>query len=253
MSTLATAFLVFLCCSGAALAGVMLHRKLPVHHLDGDSKDVVKLVMGLIATMAALVLGLLIASAKSSYDTQETELQQVATTIVQLDRMLELYGADARDARGSLRTAVTAALERVWPAHADGAVNLAPSATRYEANTLYSQVQSLSPTTEGQRHAQSAALELGASLGQMRVLMFEQLGRPVQWPLLVVLVFWVSVLFLGFGLLARFNVTVAVALTLGALSVASAIFMMLELSDPYGGLMRISDAPLRAALAQMGG
>jgi hypothetical protein len=82
--------------------------------------------------------------------------------------------------------------------------------------------------------------------------MFEQLGRSLAWPLLVVLVFWVSVLFLGFGLLARFNVTVAVALALGALSVASAIFMMLELSDPYGGLMRISDAPLRAALAQMG-
>ncbi len=251
MSALAIAFLAFVCCSGAAMAGMVLHRKLPDHHLDGDSKDVVKLVMGLIATMAALVLGLLIASAKSSYDTQTTELQQVSAGLVQLDRTLELYGPETREVRDSLKRSVAASLERVWPADESQPANLAPSLNRGQADALYAKLQSLAPTTEAQRHAQNSAMQLGAGLAQTRILMFEQLGGSVSWPLLGVLVFWLSVLFLGFGLFARFHITITVALIVGALSVAGAIFLILELSQPYQGLMRISDVPLRSALAQM--
>lgn len=251
MTALSIAFVVFLCCFGAALAGMFLHRNLPNHHLDGDSKDVVKLVMGLIATTAALVLGLLIASAKNSYDTQTTELQQVSATIVQLDRTLALYGPETREARESLKRTVTVALQRVWPADGSQPANLEPSLTRDQADAFYGRLQDLSPKTEGQRHAQSVALQLGASLAQTRILMFEQLGGSVSWPLLIILVFWLSVLFLGFGLFARFHITITVTLIVGALSVASAIFLILELSQPYQGLMRISDTSLRSALAQM--
>ena len=252
MSALAIAFLAFVCCSGAAMAGMVLHRKLPDHHLDGDSKDVVKLVMGLIATMAALVLGLLIASAKSSYDTQTTELQQVSAGLVQLDRTLELYGPETRE--------VTATVSNGrWLPHSNGSGLLTkvsrqiwrPRSTAVRPMHCMRKLQSLAPTTEAQRHAQNSAMQLGAGLAQTRILMFEQLGGSVSWPLLGVLVFWLSVLFLGFGLFARFHITITVALIVGALSVAGAIFLILELSQPYQGLMRISDVPLRSALAQM--
>jgi hypothetical protein len=251
LTALSIAFVVFLCCFGAALAGMVLHRKLPDHHLDGDSKDVVKLVMGLIATTAALVLGLLIASAKNSYDTQTTELQQVSATLVQLDRTLSLYGPETRDARDSLKRTVAVALQRVWPADGGQPANLEPSLTRDQADAFYGTLQNLSPKTEGQRHAQSSALQLAANLAQTRILMFEQLGGSVSWPLLMVLVFWLSVLFLGFGLFARFHINITVTLIVGALSVASAVFLILELSQPYQGLMRIPDTSLRGALAQM--
>jgi hypothetical protein len=251
LSALTIAFAAFVCCSGAAMAGMVLHRKLPDHHLDGDSKDVVKLVMGLIATMAALVLGLLIASAKSGYDTQTTELQQVSAGLVQLDRTLALYGPETRQARDSLKQSVTISLERIWPSDRRHPANLEPMLTRGQADAFYAELENLVPTTEGQRRAQNSALQLGAGLAQTRILMFEQLGGSVSWPLLCVLVFWLSVLFLGFGLFARFHITITVALIIGALSVAGAIFLILELSQPYQGLMRISDTPLRSALAQM--
>lgn len=251
MTALSIAFVVFVCCFGAALVGMVLHRKLPDHHLDGDSKDVVKLVMGLIATTAALVLGLLIASAKNSYDTQTTELQQVSATIVQLDRTLALYGPETQDAREGLKRTVTVAIQRVWPADGGQPANLQPSLTREPADAFYGKLRDLSPKTDAQRHAQNSALQLAANLAQTRILMFEQLGGSVSWPLLIILVLWLSVLFLGFGLFARFHITITVTLIIGALSVASAVFLILELSQPYQGLMRIPDTSLRSALAQI--
>jgi hypothetical protein len=251
LSALAIAVAVFICCFCAALVGMILHFKLPNDHLDGDSKDVVKLVMGLIATMAALVLGLLIASAKSSYDMQATEIQQVATDIVQLDRMLALYGPETRETRVVLRQMVLTAYQQVWPADDRQPANLDPSITQGQVNTLYEALQNLSPKTDAQHRIQDMALQLGAGVSHVRTLMFEQLGASFSWPLLLVLVFWVSMLFLGFGMFARFNITVTAALFVGALSVACAIFLILELNQPYAGLMRVSSAPIRGALARM--
>jgi hypothetical protein len=251
LSTLVTAFAVFACCFGAALAGMVLHIKVPDHHLDADSKDVVKLVMGLIATMAALVLGLLIASAKSAYDTQVSELQQASVNIVQLDRVLALYGPEVQEARGMLKQAVMVVHQQIWPLDDRQTASLDPKHMRDQADAFYEKLQNLSPQTDAQRRGQSAALDLLASVSQTRTLMFQQLGGSVSWPLLAVLVFWVSMLFLGFGLFARFHITTNIALIVGAVSVASAIFLILELSQPYAGLMRISDASYRNAMAQM--
>jgi hypothetical protein len=248
LSSLAIALVVFLFCFAAAIVGMVLNFRLPDHHLDGDSKDVVKLVMGLVATMAALVLGLLIASAKNSYDTQMTEMQEISTNLVQLDQMLVRYGAETKELRADLKTAVIAAHEQIWPPDSRKRASLDPSAGWHQGDALFAKLQNLIPKTDGQRSAQSAALQLGSGLSRIRVLMFEQVGTSISLPLLTVLLFWISALFLGFGLLARFNLTVAVALIVGALSVSSAIFLMLELSRPYEGLMRISDVSIRSAL-----
>ena len=86
MSAMAVGGIVFACVFGGALLGMVLRRALPAHHLSTDSKDVVKLGMGLVGTMAALALGLLLASAKSAYDAQADELRQMSATVLLLDR-----------------------------------------------------------------------------------------------------------------------------------------------------------------------
>jgi hypothetical protein len=246
MSTFAIASVVFGCCFG-----MVLHVKLPDRHLDGESRDVVKLVMGLIATIAALVLSLLIASANTSYDRQSSELKALSANIILLDRTLEFYGTGSKELRDRLRDDVRRTHDRIWSPEGVRPENLDSRETRNTTRAFAEQLQKLSPKTDMERTMQSQAMQESNSIEQSRLLMFQQLGGSISWPFLTVLVFWVSVLFLGFGLFARFNPTVTVALLVGALSVAGAIFLIQELGDPYHGLMRISDQPLRNAMAQM--
>jgi len=252
MSSLFGALVVFGCAFGAAVAGIVLHGKLPEHHQDAESKDVVKLVMGLIATMAALVLGLLIASAHASYDTQESEVQQLGVRIVQLDRVLAHYGPDAAEARNLLRQIVAGELKRIWPNSAGATADVELPPAREAGEDLYDHMINLSPKTEAQRFGQSRALQLIAAMGETRRLLYEQAGGSLSWPFLMILVSWVVALFVGFGLLARYNATVLAALFVGALSVAGAIFLILEMNRPYRGLMQISSAPIRHAMAAIG-
>lgn len=241
--------IVFGCVVCGAVLGMVLNIKLPDHHLDGDSKDVVKLVMGLIATMAALVLSLLIASAKTTYDTQETEIQHLAANIVQLDRILVHYGPETEDARALLRQTVAIVIQRIWPKA--GTANLEPLPARGGADAFYDQIQDLSPKTNPQRYLQSQALQITEGLAETRLLMLEQLDSSLSLPFLLILVFWLAILFLGFGLFARLNVTVMTALLVGALSVSGALFLILELNQPYRGVMQISGFPLHNALTQI--
>jgi hypothetical protein len=251
VSSLAIASVVLFCSFGAALLGMVLHVKLPDRHLDTESRDVVKLVMGLIATMAALVLSLLIASANTSYDRQVSQLKALSASIILLDRTLEFYGPDATVARAGLHDAFRQTHDRIWSSEGVRPENLNSTETRSSVKANIEQLQKLSPKTDEERMMQSQAMQEAESIAQTRLLMYEELGGSISWPFLAVLVFWISMLFLGFGLFARFNATVTVALLVGALSVAGAIFLILELSDPYHGLMRISDEPLRNAIAQM--
>jgi hypothetical protein len=168
-----------------------------------------------------------------------------------LDRTLEFYGPGAKVARDGLRDVVRQTHDRIWSPEGVRPEDLTSMETRNSVKANIEQLQSLSPKTDVERMMQSRAIQESESIAQSRLLMFEQLGDSISWPFLTVLVFWICALFLGFGLLARFNATVTVALLVGALSVAGAIFLILELSDPYRGLMRISDEPLRSAMAQI--
>jgi hypothetical protein len=249
VTTIVIAGLVFVCCFGAALIG--LYLRLPEHHLDGDSKDTVRLVMGLIATMSALVLSLLISSANSSYDAQATGLQQMSADVAQLDRMLVLYGPETQEIRTILRRSVAAAHQRIWPPDSSQPANLDPATGQAQIDAFYAKLQNLTPQTAAQTRAQDAAWQLTASVVRIRLLLYEELNSSISWPLVTVLIFWVSVLFLGFGLFARSNATVLVTMTVGSISVAGAIFLILELNHPYSGFIRLSDAPIRAALNSM--
>jgi hypothetical protein len=250
MTSLAIGSIVLVCVFGGALLGMLLRTRLPEHHLSSESKDVVKVGMGLIATMSALVLGLMVASAKSAYDTQKSGFTQMSVKIILLDRGLAHYGPQAKEARELLRVIVARMLAQIWPEDGSGHAQLDPRAARAEA--LYDKIQELSPKTEAQRSIQTQLLSIAVDIGQTRWLLFQQTGSSISTAFLVVVVFWLSVIFASFGLFAPANATAIITLLLCALSVSGALFLILELDHPFDGLIQISSTPLRNALEQLG-
>lgn len=246
MSAIGIGLIVLVCVFGGSLLGMFLHTILPEHHLSADSKDVIKLGMGLTATMSALVLALLTNSAKGSFDTQRNELTQMAANIILLDRILAHYGPETKDARDLLKGTVANMITRMWPEEGS-----APLLEPVAAEAFYDKIQSLSPQNEVQRALQGQALKMSVDIGQARWLLFEQGGRSIPMPFLVLLIFWVTVIFLSFGLFAPRNATVVVTLFLCAISVSGAIYLIMELDHPFGGLVQISSASLRSALSQI--
>jgi hypothetical protein len=241
---------VLACVFGGALTGMVLRLILPEHHLNNDSKEVIKLGMGLTATMSALVLALLIASAKSSYDAQRNELTQMSANIVLLDRLLAHYGPETKDVREQMRDSVARMSGQIWPAPGSNAAKSAPTAAGGEI--IYDEIEALAPRNDAQHSLQAQAVKIGIDTAQTRWLLFEQGGSAIQMPFLVLLVFWVTIVFLSFGLFAPPNATVIATLFLCALSVSGAIFLILELDQPFGGLIQISGVPLRNALDHLG-
>jgi hypothetical protein len=252
MSSLSIAGIVFACCFAAGLLGLFLHRVIPDQHLDSDSKDTVKLVMGLIATMAALVLSLLIASAKSSYDAQQTGLEQLAADVIELDHALATFGPETKDIRNGIHTAIVSLHDRIWTPAGVSTATIDPRATIRLYDDIVGAIQMLTAKTDAQQSDQKAALDLGATIRRTRLMMFVETTGGISTPLLVILVLWVSTLFLGFGLFARLNPTVGAAFFVGSVCVAAAIFLILELNTPFSGLMRVSDAPIRYAISRVG-
>jgi hypothetical protein len=242
-------WIVLTCVFGGALIGMAIRPLLPNPHLSTESKDVIKLAMALIATMSALVLALLINSAKSSYDAQRNEILQLSANVILLDRVLAHYGPETRETRDLIRLTATGMVNRIWPDENSQSERLIPPA---QAEEFFDKIQELSPQNEIQRSLQAQALKMSIDIAQTRFLLFEQGGRSIPMPFLILLIFWVSIIFLSFGLFAPPNSTVIAALFLCALSVSGAIFMILELDRPFGGLIQISSAPLRNAIAQLG-
>jgi hypothetical protein len=247
MSNAAVSVIVLLIVFGGALLGMFLRAALPEPHVGSDSKDTVRVGIGLVLTITAMVLSLLIASAKSYFDAQNTELTDMAAKAVLLDRILAHYGPQADEARSELRDVVVRVLDRMWSK--EGAA-VAPGSGANEA--LYDKLQGLSPQNDAQRSMQAQALNVAIALGQTRWLMYEQSAAGVAWPLLALMVFWLTIAFTSFGLFSPRNLTVTAGLFLCALAASGAVFMILELYSPFTGLVHISDAPLRAALAHLG-
>src|SRR5262245_26733559 len=194
MSSITVSLIVFACVLGGGLLGLLLHAALPQHHVSGDSKDAVKVGVGLVGTMAALVLGLLVASAKASYDAQGAQLIQLSANVVLLDRILAHYGPETKEARDGLRNAVSRFLEGTWSKTGAASGGAAPGS----AEALYDKIQGLSPKDDKQRSLQAQAWSLVLSLGQMRWLMYEQGVTTVSTPLLVILVLWLTLIFGSF-------------------------------------------------------
>jgi hypothetical protein len=252
MNSWTIALITFCCVAGGALAGMGLRGLLPEHHLSEPSKDTIKLVAGLLATLSALVLGLLIASAKNSFDAIGEEFKQAAVRVILLDRTLAQYGPEAQHVREALRDAYVARIRQLFPE--GGGHGTAEETLRgpSSAEQIPLKIQSLSPVNDLQRSLKARALELSYEIRQARWNAVEQAGSGTPPVFLAVLVFWLAGMFASFGLFAPRNATATTALALGALAVATAIFLIEEMNDPLGGIIRISSVPMRSALAVLG-
>ncbi len=249
MNTYLTALIVFGCLVGAVLLGRTLRRLLPEDHLTADSRDTIKLAMGLVATMTALVLGLLVSSAKGSYDNERSEVILMASKITFLGRVLDAYGPEAADVRALLRNTTDEAVQQMWPGQMRRPTDRNPDVQA--GNRAYAALQQLSPQNDMQRVIKSQATTLAGDVAQTRTLLAAQSVPSVSMPMLIILVSWLVVIFVGFSVLAPPNATTVFALMISALAVSGAIFLILELDEPFGGLIGISSEPMLKALHQL--
>jgi len=252
MSPIALAFVVLACVFGGALFGMFLSTVLPEHHLSEASKDVVKLVTGLIATLAALVLGLLVASSKSAFDTANEGFRQSAAKVILLDRTLAQYGPETKDVREMLRKGFSARIDQLFPKAGSQHSALGAAQGTAAIEGFAQKLRALSPQTDAQRSLQSRAVEIMDSVAQARWMEIEEEENAIPTPFLVVLVLWLAVMFASFGLFAPRNAIAVTALFLGALSLSGAIFLIEELNNPLGGFISISRAPMDRALGFLG-
>src|SRR4051794_16797521 len=174
MSSIAVAGVAFACVFGGAMLAMLAGRALPEQHLSGDSKDAVKLGLATIATLAALVLGLLVAGAKGTYDAQVNAVRQMSATLLLLDRVLANYGADTKEARDLLRRAFAATADRLWPGGDARPADLSPGEARAEVEAFYDAVAGLAPRNDAQRALKARALDLTVDLAQTRLRLFAQ-------------------------------------------------------------------------------
>ena len=240
------------CIFGGVLLGLLLRRLLPDQHLQDESKDTIKLGAGMVATVSALVLGLLVASAKTSFDTTQEEITQRAAKFIFLDRLLADYGPETKDTREQLRRTVAATIEILWPQKNNGTAGL----TEYERlnGTQITQLTlfKLTPTTDAQRQLYATAQQLLTDLRQSRWVLIQRSQHVIPIPFLVVLLFWLTMLHISFGLFAPRNGTVITVLLISAVSISGAIFIVLDMTHPLQGVIKVSSAPMRKALEHLG-
>jgi len=250
MNSIVVSSTIFASVFAAALIGMAVRRVLPEDHVGSDVRDVVRLVTGLTATMAALVLGMLVSSAKSSYDARKNEVAEMSSEIVVIDRLLARYGPETGEIRAEFRQLVESSLDRIWPSGTSRQAELRPGD---HAENAVDQLDLLAPKNDKQTAAKAQAISAILTLRQTQWLLFlraEQDAVPL--PLLVIVVSWLAAIFASFGLFAPTNSTVVVTLVLGVMAVSSAIFLILEMYMPFSGVLRISPAPILDALSQMG-
>jgi hypothetical protein len=251
MNDLLISVLVFAIVFGGALLGMAVRPLLSEQHLQPDSKEVVKMATGLIGTLTALVLGLLIASAKTSFDQKNNQVKQITATVILLDDLLMQYGPEATHLRSLLRQSIQPLANRIWQEEeipSGGSVRFESTA---ESSAFEDELERLSPTNDTQRSLQSRGIQAFTDGAKIRLQLFAQAGDSVPTPFLVILVFWLGAIFLSFTLFARTNLIVITSLFVCALSFACAIFLVLELDNPFTGLMGISSTMLRSALSPL--
>jgi hypothetical protein len=237
-----------------ALLGMGLQRRLPSHHLSKEMQDLVKLSAGTIATLTALVLGLLVSTAKSSFDGIQTGIVQGSAKFILLDRALARYGPESKAAREQLKRVIAASIEMVWPTEKTGvsALTSFERANGIELELVQDKLRELTPQNDAQRQALAQAQQIANDLSQIRWLSVEEAKNQLPVPLLLILVFWLVLLFVSFGLFAPRNSMALTVLLVGACAISAAIFLVLELNRPLDGLIKVSSAPLRNAMQHLG-
>jgi hypothetical protein len=251
MSTISIALITFWLIFAGSLCGRFLRYLLPDNHLNEHARDVVRLASGLIATMAALMLGLLINSANNSMDTMSNELTEASTTIVELDQTLASYGPETAELRQLLRKTVVAVLEKIGPEDILKEGITEKIDVSKVLVTMQSKLRALSPKNNAQTILLSVAFQELKQLTHSRQLLLESKKRQISDILLYVLIFWLVVIFVSFGLIAPRNKTLIGVFLVCSLAVSAAIFILMEMNNPYRGSIHISAAPLRSAQEEL--
>ena len=252
MNSSTIAFISAGCIFGGVLLGMLLQKVLPEHHLDTPSKDTVKVGAGMLATLTALVLGLLVSSAKSSFDAMNAGIAQTGAKIILFDHILADYGPETKEVREQLRHTVASVIERIWPEQKGDVGGLRALESVDAAETLQAKLRELTPKNDLQKSLLAQASQISSDMLQARLLLMEGQQNTLPSSFLVLLIFWLTGLFISFGLFAPRNGTVLAVLLICALSVSSAIFLVLEMDRPLDGFIKASNAPLRKAVELIG-
>jgi len=250
MSPVALGSIVFAGVSGGGLLGLSVRKLLPPEHLHDESVGMVKFGTGLLATLTALVLGLLVASAKGNYDRAIDEVTQTAARVMLLDRTLAQYGPQTQEARGLLRE-ITSSLVDVLNSSA-GIAAIDTPARLARGEKFQTKLRELTPENDTQRALRARAVEIAGEMAQARVLAIAQGEASIPTVFLVMLVLWLAAMYTGFGLVSVRNLTVLVTLFLCALSMGGTVFLIESMNHPIEGVMKVSSAPLSNALAHLG-
>jgi len=250
------AFGVFVAVFAGGALGLILQRVLPEKHTTGPARDMIGAVVGLLTLLSALVLGLLIWTAYGVYAGQNAAIQTLAAKVLQLDLALSDYGPEAKDARLQLRNGLGKTIDEVWGTNESDANFVAKNFAAAIKNLRGREgaLAALRPTTDAQTQAQALAAAWGAmdAIAQSRLQMSFALAAPISKPLVITVVTWAVLLFFGYGLTTRGDVGAVLAGFVGALAIASAFYLILDLSSPYSGVFRVSAAPLEQVLDVMG-
>jgi hypothetical protein len=251
MSNITASILVSVCIFAGGIIGLNLHRVLPRQHLTKETTDVIKLGTGMLSVLASLVLGLLIATAKTSRDSTQQSIQTYAAELALLNEVLRDYGGAATTPHKELRAYVTRFLTETWPANGDSPVLGSDQTAQVLLEHVREAIRALKPTDDGQTTLRNEALGITTNLLRQRWLLIERQGPNVQGVVLIVLVSWVSAIFVSFGLNAPRNATVVGAFLVCSIAIGASIFLVLEMDRPLGGTLRISQEPINAVLEQL--
>jgi hypothetical protein len=246
-----TAALVCLAILAGAFTGASLRRILPAEHMSEHSRNIVNVAIGLIATLSALVLGLLVASAKSAFDSRNDEIKQSAARLVLLDRTLRQYGPETKAIRALLQELTQRRIDHTWntakPREHIAIVREDAASSEIVRDRLWQ----LTPSNDAQRWLHARALTLTAEIEHGRWLLVEGDQSSIPRPLLVILASWIAVIFAGLGLFSPRNTTVYAVLFICAVSVSTAVLMILEMDQPFEGFLQVPSTPLVSAVDEM--
>jgi hypothetical protein len=245
VSPIATAAAAFAVILASALAGMLLRSKLPEHHLTGDSKDVIKLATALIATMSALVLALLFSSTRTSFEHNSAAVSRLTADLAELDDLMREYGPDARSIRKALREEIQPLVDSIWQENAHARGVQAPVGFNEPVHIMIRQLQPENPV---QTSTQARAVQVIADFSQVRLSLVAQPADSISQTFVFVLIIWLMFIFAVFSMSSPPNATLGIVLGLCILSASTAIYLILELAQPFDGLMQLSSTGLQHAL-----
>jgi Protein of unknown function (DUF4239) len=239
----------FIALTAGMVLGMILRNRLPKLQLDA-AKEVVRLGAGFLATLSAVLISLMITSAKSSYDTQDTQFRTLVAYLVETDQLLVQYGPETTQIRLLMRQALPAAIDRIWREERSASQDSAFTAASL-AEQIGSAIATLAPADDAHRALKHRIEEASAEIARIRLLMFAGGGAAIPTPFLLVLIFWLAVVFASYSLFVEPSKTVIAALLVFALSISSALFLVADLSQPFVGLMQLPKEQLRRALGPL--